>query len=242
MERELPTKLIARQVVELLSEKNCESMQKAVSVLEAFFANQPDRVSRAYELAWLVVLKRNLAKDKNASAYRKPSPEADWMALRASKALETGNITQAFSLLRSANNSGARTNLCRSVVFQMMRQLEKKDCLTQVCYEETKFGLKGVTTVEVARVRGSGLVVVRNPGSRFDIRSRSWIPEEGRERFDSGRIFLKNLEELKQDVAQGSIEYSKVGSAELSFDRINWSKYLKELCSMHTTEFAAEAA
>src|SRR3989344_4962486 len=150
MEIELPTKLIAQRVVELLTDKKRESLHEAVAMLEAFFENQPDRVARAYELAWLVVLKRNLT---NAAKHSKPklSPDADWMALRASKAADVGNLPQAFSLLRTANNTGATGNLCRRVVFQILRQLPPKDRITQISYSP-KGAPRSITSVEVGRV------------------------------------------------------------------------------------------
>jgi hypothetical protein len=245
MEQELPTKLIAERVVELLSEKNSDSLKEALAMLEAFFANQPDRVARAYELAWVVVLKRSLSK-KSKLPVSKPAPEADWLALRASKAIDAGNITQAFSLLRTANSTGARTTLCRSVVFQMIRQVEKKDRITHVNFEGTKFGTQSVTTLEIARVKGSGLVVIRNPGSKYDLKKKGWREEEGRDPYDAGRIFIKSLEDLKLDVAKGMIEYSMIGRKRGEdfdpFERIDWSKYVRELCENKRMEQMRESA
>jgi hypothetical protein len=230
MEKELPTKLIAERVVDLLSEKKRESLKEAVALLESFFANQTDRVARAYELAWLVVLKRGLSQPIGP-AILKPAPEADWLALRASRALDEGKIAQAFSLLRTANNTGARTTLCRSVVFQMMRLLPDRNRITHMDYETTKFGVRGITTVEIGRVTGEGLVVIRNPGSKYDLKTKGWKRAEGEDKGDFGRIFVKSAEDLKEDVANGFIEYSTFGASLPAFERIDWSQYLRELCN-----------
>jgi hypothetical protein len=243
METEKSTKIIAENIVALLSEKTQKSLKQAAAVLAAFFVNQPAHLARAYELAWLVTLKREAARKPHVSFLPSES-SADWMAIQASKCIEVGNLPQAFSLLRAANNSGSRKLLCRSVLFQLFRRLAPEDQILTISNNVRAKGffdpslfvrqkIRSISTINVGRVKNSGVVAVRSGSSTFESGRGNWVSEKKRTELDEGEFILKSSEDLRSDLARGVVALENLSSSRGSvsgfMDRINWCNYFERL-------------
>ena len=222
MEVKLSVKALAEKIVLLIENREQAGLEEALAILNSHYPTNPKKIAKAYEVACLVALKRFLDRERPAQG-GEVSPDADWLAMRASRAASEGDVNEAFSLLRIANRSGARRSLCRSVVFQMLRGIRDSDRVTEIRYTATE-----VTAIEVGRVSDSGFILLQNSGS-----PRRSAPTNWRDfvRSDEAKseIILRSNAEIKKDVADGMVEYSKTGASSATLGRINWSKYILSL-------------
>jgi hypothetical protein len=217
---QLKTKELAQKVVELIAKKERAGLDEAMALLNSHYPGRPREVARAYEIACLVVVKKLRDQGKHLKEVI-ITPDADWLAIRAAQSIQEGNLGQGFSLLRIANNSGAQRGLCRSVVTEILRNLELSERVTELHYTPTT-----VVTIEVGRVSGAGLVILRNTPSKRTI--PDWQAGT-RVQEDSGSVFLRNIAEVAADSEQGWVKYEKVGTVSAALSRINWSEYIDKL-------------
>ena len=216
-------KQIAEKVVLLISERKRAGLDQAIALLRQHYPDRPNQVARAYEIACQVVVKRILQQDR-PSCEPDIFPEADWYAIQAAEMIQLGHLSQGFSMLRLANNTGARHDLCREIVFAMLRSVDNEERVTELHYAAGT-----VAAIEVGHIRDSGLVVVSNAPaklrvSEFDLRSRPQSEE--------GAIYLRDLSEVAKDTRDGYFEYKKIGNAAPSLSRVDWSKYLERLSAI----------
>lgn len=204
------TRELAQRIVHLISEKERAGLDEALYLLKSHYADQPHLVTKAYEIACLVVVKQLIEK-KQPDEASMLSPKADWMAIRAAQAIWEGNLGQAFSLLRIANIGGARPALCRRVVFDLLRGLENSERVTELCYTP-----KAIISIEIGRIAGHGMVLLKNsPSPRHVLGWHRDTPDLPRpSTVDHSALFMRNLTEFNSDAPLG---------------RINWSKYIDEL-------------
>lgn len=174
--------------------------REALTRLNRFYQSRESHVARAYEVACLVAIKRNRA--FGLPNKREPfNPEADALAIQATRSIASGDICQAFAQLRSANNSGARRAICRSVACQLLRNLPASQRLTVLSYERAK----QVSGIDVGVVRGAGYVLIGASSS------------------DSSAVFLKTFAEIPTTAPRLP--------ASTAFSQVDWVAYMNELGS-----------
>ena len=233
-ENKITARLLADKVV-LLIERSAGrgqtgKMKEALELLKDYYAGDSEKVTRAYEAACRVVLKKLTQAQAAFQSSHEISTEADWQVMQASRAVIDGNLHDAFLLLRDANNSGARLSLCQSVVFQILRELEKPDRVSELRYNETE-----VVSIEVGRVKGGGFILLQNKNEskklRASLKPRSESDLEFDQEPDPEKIILhiRTEEEFNTDVLSGRLSISILGDSPFTLDRIDWLGYFAEL-------------
>lgn len=225
MKTESTPRALAEEIVHLIQLRQRKGMSEAIALLRLNYPGRPRLVTRAYEVACRVVLKR-LMEAEGLHPEVELKPEADWLALQASQALNEGNPAQAFSLLRVAGSSGARISLCRSVVFQLLRRLDPSDRITEVIYAPRE-----ILTFEVGRLAGSGLILLQNPPRKKS--PQAWQEAETDSRplatETATRVHLRSETEVRSDLERGLLSVSRTGNSPLSLERIDWHRYVSAL-------------
>lgn len=227
MDNHLHARDLAKRVVRLIKDKERKGPQDALLLLNAFYGGRQRQVARAYELACLVALKQ--LNEENRFLETRIVPDADWLALKAAQAIREGKLMDSFHLLKMANTAGARGDICRSVVFQLLRNIDNSERVTELCYTPT-----AVTSIEIGRVRGVGLIILMNaPSVRRMTDSRNSKTKQS----DCAAIFLRNLSELSTDTSRGHLEFRRTGNNRAGLGRIDWTKYLRRLCFEQPSQF-----
>ena len=228
----LAARLLADRIVLLIERSTgkgqTKGIQEALELLKEFYAGDSEKVTLAYEAACRVVLKKLTESQPSFQATHEIVPGADWQVMQASRAVIDGNLHDAFLLLREAHQSGARLNLCQNVVFQILRELEKPDRVSELRYNEVE-----VVSIEVGRVKGGGFILIQNKRESKKLRASpkpksdlEFDPDADREKII---LHMRTEEEFNDDVLSGRLSISILGDSPITLDRIDWLGYFAEL-------------
>lgn len=163
---------LADTVIDLISKKTEADQQKALTLLQRYYPNNPTAVAHSYESALLIVTKRNEA--SGIILKENFNPRADLLALQASDLISQGDVSKAFNFLGAAIHTGARTIFCRHLVFRLLRRLPNRDRMSVISYRAGS-----TAALEIGQVDGSGFILIPSSPTR------------------SGDMFLKTTDELQ---------------------------------------------
>ena len=161
-------KALAERVIELISRGTPVSLEQARRILFSCFPKNPRAALRAYEKAWIVVIKRRREEKDSRALEGSTLPRSDWMAMSASFSARKGLVSEAFSRLRSAVASGARPTVCIQAALDVIQRLPSDQKIQSLVYAQRE-----LIEIKVGNVSGDGLVVVSQRVKRpASLRSR----------------------------------------------------------------------